>query len=599
MDASENPDLRDRTDEEAPAGENSPGREEAGPPRRGLLRGFVRDALVQPGDEIGPYKLLRILGEGGCGIVYLAEQSQPIRRQVALKVIKPGMDSRQVLARFEAEQQALARMEHPHVARVHDAGLTPGGRPYFVMEYVQGLPLTDYCDEHKLTVDERLRLFLHVCAAVQHAHQKGIIHRDLKPSNLLVGHEDPEGVAKVIDFGVARAISQPLTEHTLYTEQGQLVGTPEYMSPEQADVGNQDIDTRTDVYSLGVVLYELLTGVLPFDHQAFREGGLEQMRRAIREEEPTTPSTRLSRTSLEDSAPLAERRGTDARTLCRRLHGDLDWITLKAMAKDRTRRYESVGELAADLRRHLSHEPVTAMRPSTTYRLRKFVRRNRALVTGLAAVLLTLVAGSTGMMLLALEAGQQARAAQAAASFLSDDLLGAVAPEQTKSPALTVHSLLDVATDRLQGKFAEQPLVEAAIRQSLGETYAKLGDYGAAEPHLQRAYHLRREHLGVRAPLTLASMGQLGRLHFFQARYQEAEPLLQESWRRKTAQLGREDAQTLEAAVWLGLLYLYQSAPGHTDRAEELLAEAFGTAERVLGPEHPVTLEARYGGQYL
>jgi serine/threonine-protein kinase len=295
MDASEKSDPHDRVGESVEAANlGALGTEQgAGLSRRGLLRNFIHDALLQPGDEIGPYKLLRVLGEGGGGIVYLAEQSQPIRRQVALKVVKPGMDSRQVLARFEAEQQALARMEHPHVARVHDAGLTPGGRPYFVMEYVQGTPITDYCDERKLAIEERLQLFLHVCEAVQHAHQKGIIHRDLKPSNILVTVEDEEAVPKVIDFGVARAISQPLTDHTLYTEQGQLVGTPEYMSPEQADVGNQDIDTRTDVYSLGVVLYELLAGMLPFDRKAFREGGLEQMRGVIREEEPTTPSTRL------------------------------------------------------------------------------------------------------------------------------------------------------------------------------------------------------------------------------------------------------------------------------------------------------------------
>jgi serine/threonine protein kinase len=276
MDASEERELHARTDEGVQATDRSAlGREDkTEPPRRSLIQGFIRDALMQPGDEIGPYKLMSILGEGGCGIVYLAEQSQPIRRQVALKVIKPGMDSKQVIARFEAEQQALALMEHPHVARVHDAGLTPGGRPYFVMEYVQGIPITEHCDEHKLTVEERLRLFLHVCEAVQHAHQKGIIHRDLKPSNILVTMEDQEAVPKVIDFGVARAISQPLTEHTLYTEQGQLVGTPEYMSPEQADESNQDIDTRTDVYSLGVVLYELLAGVLPFDRKAFRRGAL-------------------------------------------------------------------------------------------------------------------------------------------------------------------------------------------------------------------------------------------------------------------------------------------------------------------------------------
>ncbi|MFC1635810.1 serine/threonine protein kinase, partial [Planctomycetota bacterium] len=315
----------------------------------------VDELMERPGARIGRYKLLRVLGEGGMGVVYLAQQDKPVRRQVALKVIKPGMDSKRVMARFEAEEQALALMEHPHVARVYDAGLTGSGRPYFVMEYVKGIPITEHCDEHKLTVEERLRLFLHVCEAVQHAHQKGIIHRDLKPSNILVSIEGNEAVPRIIDFGVARAVSQQLTEKTLYTEQGQLIGTPEYMSPEQADLNNQDIDTRTDIYALGVVLYRLLAGVPPFDPQTLQAAGLEHMRKVICEEEPKTPSTRLSKTSVNESAESARRRSTSIRALQRRLHGDLDWITLKAMEKNRTRRYGSAGELAADIQRHLDH----------------------------------------------------------------------------------------------------------------------------------------------------------------------------------------------------------------------------------------------------
>ncbi len=352
------------------------------------------DGLIErPGGRIGRYRLLRVLGEGGMGIVYLAEQTEPVKREVALKIIKPGMDSKRVIARFEAEQQALALMEHPHVARVYDAGLAPSGRPYFVMEYVKGIPITEHCDKYRLTIEERLHLFLHVCEAIQHAHQKGIIHRDLKPSNILVVIQDEETIPKVIDFGVARAISQPLTERTLYTEQGQMVGTPEYMSPEQANVGNQDIDTRTDIYSLGIVLYELLSGVLPFDPKTFREGGLDHIRRIICEEDPKTPSTRLGTTTAEESAESARRRQTDLRALQRKLRGDLDWITLKAMEKDRTRRYASVDAMATDIRDYLNHQPVTAAPPAFLYRARKFTRRHRQALAAMMMLILVIAGG--------------------------------------------------------------------------------------------------------------------------------------------------------------------------------------------------------------
>ncbi len=350
----------------------------------------LSEFLERPGSQIGRYRLLSVLGEGGMGIVYLAEQREPVKREVALKVIKPGMDSQRVIARFEAEQQALALMEHPHIARVYDAGLAPSGRPFFVMEYVRGIPITEHCDKYRLQIDERLRLFLHVCAAVQHAHHKGIIHRDLKPSNILVVIQDEEMIPKVIDFGVARAISQPLTERTLYTEQGQLIGTPEYMSPEQADLSNQDIDTRTDIYSLGIVLYELLTGVLPFDPKAFRGGSIDHIRKIICEDDPKTPSTQLARTSMEESTESARRRQTDLRTLRRRLQGDLDWITLKALDKDRIRRYQTAHALAEDIERHLNNEPVSAGRPGTLYRFQKLVRRNKVVLNAAAVVLTVL-----------------------------------------------------------------------------------------------------------------------------------------------------------------------------------------------------------------
>ena len=342
--------------------------------------------MEAPGGWIGRYKLLHILGEGGMGIVYLAEQTEPVKREVALKVIKPGMDSKRVLARFEAEQQALALLEHPHVARVYDAGLAPSGRSYFVMEYVKGIPITEHCDKYRLTIKERLCLFLHVCEAIQHAHQKGIIHRDIKPSNILVVIQDQEMIPKVIDFGVARAISQPLTERTLYTEQGQIIGTPEYMSPEQAEMTGQDIDTRSDIYSLGAVLYELLTGVLPFESDTLRQSP-DYLRKIIREQDPKTPSARLSNIIQEDCTRIAQQRQIDVTLLRRMLRGDLEWIVMKCLEKDRMRRYETTKDLSTDIERHLKNEPVTARPPSMLYRIQKLVRRKKSVFVGVAAVI--------------------------------------------------------------------------------------------------------------------------------------------------------------------------------------------------------------------
>jgi WD40 repeat protein/serine/threonine protein kinase len=349
---------------------------------------------VGPGGQVGPYKLLKILGEGGYGIVYLAERQRPVKRRVALKVIKPGMDTKQVIARFEAERQALALLDHPNVAQVYNAGTTDAGRPYFVMEYVKGIPITEYCDRYKLGTQERLRLFITLCGAIQHAHQKGIIHRDIKPSNALVTLHDEKPICKIIDFGVAKALHQRLTERTLITEQGQFVGTPEYMSPEQAEVTGLDVDTRTDIYSLGVLLYELLIGCTPFEPQDLRSKGYAEMQRIIREKDPPRPSTKLM-TLGGQLAHIARHRRATAEQLRKSVRGDLDWIVMKAIEKDRTRRYETANGLARDIERHLHSEPVTARPPSRLYRFQKLVRRNKAVFAGVAVVAAALVMGLT------------------------------------------------------------------------------------------------------------------------------------------------------------------------------------------------------------
>ena len=554
--------------------------------------------MEKPGTQIGRYELLRVLGEGGMGIVYHAQQTEPVKREVALKVIKPGMDSKRVIARFEAEQQALALMEHPHVARVHDAGLTPSGRPYFVMEHVKGVPITEYCNKHKMTIEERLRLFLHVCEAIQYAHQKGIIHRDIKPSNILVTIEGGEAAPKVIDFGVARAISQPLTNRTFHTEEGQLIGTPEYMSPEQIDLSSQDIDTRTDVYSLGILLYELIAGVLPFDPQTLREHGIDGARKIICEQEPKTPSTKLSRTSIAKSTESAQQRRTDLRQLQRKLRGDLDWITLKAMEKDRAYRYASAGELATDIRRHLNNESVTAGQPSLTYKARKFVRRNRALVTGLAAVLAVLIIGVIVSLIFALRAERIGDEATAVAEFLQEDVFGAIDPYSHGSLQVSVREILDAASQKVPSKFGNTPLHEASIRKTLGTLYSKVDETEKAERHLKQSLDIFTRKLGREDLRTIEVLDQLGRLSWGRWRYREAEQYLSEALRGKRRLLGSVHPKTVDAMGWLAWTY---SAQGRAKEAESLLAEVYETARRTLGDNNTTTLEYmyRYGGALL
>jgi serine/threonine protein kinase len=499
----------------------------------------------RPGDRIGPYKLLEQIGEGGMGLVFVAEQSQPLRRRVALKVIKPGLDTRAVIARFEAERQALALMDHPNIARVYDAGATDSGRPYFVMELVQGVPITEYCDQSNLPTRERLELFITVCQAVQHAHQKGIIHRDLKPTNVLVAMQDGKPAPKVIDFGVAKAIGeQTLTERTLTTAFAQMVGTPMYMSPEQAELSPLGVDTRSDIYSLGVMLYELLAGSTPFDKDRLHAASYDELRRIIREEEPPRPSTRLSSLSLREreqmstgdpkspersavagreamgvretaalATTIAENRRTDPRRLIQTVCGELDWIVMKCLEKDRNRRYDSAGSLARDVERYLLDEPVQACPPSAAYRLKKFVRRNKVaafvggcLVAAVAAlavsnfVIRSALSQKNAALALALANEQQAakefRRAQATADFWSS-VLGSSYPDQVKDSQYTLRQLLDDIAAQLGGALDDQPEVKAAIHSMLGRSYWRLGVFERADLHLKIAVDLHKTTFGA------------------------------------------------------------------------------------------------------
>jgi tetratricopeptide (TPR) repeat protein len=460
----------------------------------------VIGSIEGPGTVIGRYTLIERIGTGGFGAVFLAEQREPVVRQVALKVLKLGMDTEHVIARFEQERQALALMDHPHIAKVLDAGATSTGRPYFVMELVTGEPITDFCDAQAFTVRQRIELFIQVANAIQHAHQKGIIHRDIKPSNILVSIHDGQPHARVIDFGIAKAIAQPLTGETMHTRLGQFMGTPLYMSPEQSE-GSLDVDTRTDVYSLGVVLYELLTGTTPFDPESFESSSIIEQQRVIREVDPPRPSARLS--ASKDTLPdLAVRRSTEAGRLAPLLRRELDWIVMKALEKEPDRRYETANALAMDLGRYLAGEPVVAAPPSTVYRMRKFVGRHRGAVFAASVVALALVGGLAGTLWQANVAARQRDAARqeaARATALNDfmrQMLTASDPEMQGSHEVTVAELLAKASQTATTTLADQPEAEAEARTLLGSTFGSLGKIDQAVAELERAIALHRNGVG-------------------------------------------------------------------------------------------------------
>ncbi|MFH1679439.1 MAG: serine/threonine-protein kinase [Candidatus Eisenbacteria bacterium] len=554
------------------------------------------------GRTISHYKILEMLGEGGMGEVYRALQEKPIRREVALKIVKLGMDTKEVLARFESERQALAMMDHPNIARVFDAGSTDQGRPYFVMEYVPGTTITDYCDRHRLSMRERLKLFIPVCLGVHHAHQKGIIHRDIKPSNVIVTIKDGAPVPKIIDFGLAKALHLSLTEATLVTEHGRLIGTPAYMSPEQAEMTGLGVDTTTDVYSLGVLLYELLAGSLPYDPRRIREVGWEGLRFLIRDTDPPKASTRIHSLDEETISTIAERRRTEPRLLAAQIRGELDWITLRAMEKDRTRRYQSASELAADVGRFLRNEPVVARQPSTVYTIRKLLARHKAASVVAGAALLLVIGFGIWMSVLyhraernlarALEAesaaATEAEAAKQVSNFLVD-LFAISDPRVARGREITAREILDKGAGKAERELSGQPLVLARLVETIGIVYMNLGLYDESESLHQKTLGIREERLGPDHPDVAASLNHLANTLHMRGEYDGALVLHERALAVRESALAPDDP---DLAVSLHNLADLLEDRGDYERARALFERALEIKEKSLGPDHPATAAA-------
>ncbi len=548
----------------------------------------------KPGDRIGRYKLLQQIGEGGCGVVYMAEQEQPVQRRVALKVIKLGMDTKQVIARFEAERQALALMNHPNIARVLDAGATDTGRPYFVMELVRGIKITDYCDQNSLSTRERLDLFIQVCHAIQHAHQKGVIHRDIKPSNILVTMDDRAPVPKVIDFGIAKATQGKLTDQTLFTAFEQFIGTPAYMSPEQAEMRVQDIDTRSDIYSLGVLLYELLTGQTPFDAEKLLAAGLNEIRRTIREQEPARPSTRLSTLLVADLDMVAGHRQVLPPKLIHLVRGDLDWIVMKCLEKDRARRYDTANGVAMDIVRHLNCEPVLARPPSRLYEFQKTVRRHK-FGFGAAALIGVVLVAAAGIS--TWQAVRASRAEMAARERLAEsEAISKFLTEVFQSPdpardgrTITVAETLNAAATKLETDLASQPARRAKLQATLASTYEALGLYQEAILLQEKVRDYYLAVYGLENTNTLNAILNLMLSYESAGRRDEALKLREEVLPLYRKILGPEHADTLRAMR--GLANSYDSA-GRQAEALNLREQVLPLQRKVLGPEHPDTISA-------
>jgi serine/threonine protein kinase len=536
--------------------------------------------------SIGPYILIKKLGEGGMGQVWLAEQTVPVKRQVALKLIKGGMYDSAVMQRFESERQSLAVMNHPAIAKVFDAGSTKVGQPYFVMEFVDGPPITRYCDNKKLKIRERLELFIKVCEGVQHAHQKAVIHRDLKPSNVLVVEVDGKPVPRIIDFGIAKAISsQPGADQTLFTQMGALVGTPGFMSPEQADPNVSDVDTRTDVYSLGVLLYVMLTGMLPFDLDGGKKKPIDEVLRQLREEDPPSPSSKVS-TERDTATAAAAGRGTEPGQLAKLLRGDLDWITMKAVEKDRARRYGSPSELAADIERYLEHLPVVARPASAGYRIKMYALRHRVGVGVAVGAAAMLVAFAVMQAVELRRITRERDRANRITGFMTG-MFKVSDPSEARGNSITAREILDKASSDIDTGLAQDPELQARLMYTMGNVYLSLGLDSRAQSLLERAMDIQQRSLGPEQMETLETAASLANAMRFQGHYPDAEKLERRTLEIQRHTLGMQHRDTLNTT---GDLAATLYSEGHFPEAEKLQRDTLELRRRLLGPQHPETL---------